>query len=470
MPLVTDRDKGAHLLRRFGLGASEAELDFYLRDGLNGAIDRLLDYSSVDEALDVDARTLVNDRGQLRLPQLVSWWSLRMLTTRRPLQEKMTLFWHDHFATSASKVQQGPLMLQQNETLRRHATGSFKTFLTEMSKDPAMLFWLDNQENVRGKPNENFAREVMELFTLGIGNYTEQDVQEAARAFTGWAFVRERPQEGQPRGQARFIFRPGRHDAGPKTILGKTAAFSGEQLLDLLCDHPRTAEYLTQKVWEWFAYADPEPALIERHARIFRASGLDIKELLRSIMRSSEFYSAKAERKIVKNPVDFCVATLRQLGVGEMASDLARRAGTDGAPRASMQSAAIAANSMKSMGMWLLYPPDVAGWESGQAWITSATMVERIGWADRIFSPTRQGRQSLRYPAYGLLQADPTPQGVVKKLTSVFDVPPLKAERTKVLLSAAEKATGGRLTPDNASETAASVSRLIFATPEFQFA
>lgn len=201
MPLQTDREKGAHLLRRFGLGASEAELDYYLKDGLNGAVDRLTEYESVDEGFNINPYDLQPEKAKnLPMPILTAWWIARMIATRRPLQEKMTLFWHDHFATSASKVKASEFMLQQNETLRQYATGNYRSLLTNMSKDPAMLFWLDNQENVRGKPNENFAREVMELFTLGVGNYSEKDVQEAARAFTGWSVMRSRRNvdDGQP--------------------------------------------------------------------------------------------------------------------------------------------------------------------------------------------------------------------------------------------------------------------------------
>src|SRR5688572_9675267 len=191
MALTTERDKGAHLLRRFGLGASEAELDYYLKDGLSGAIDKLLDYDKANEGFDGEVEKFQNQNGQLQ-PQAVGvWWTLRLVATQRPLQEKMTVFWHDHFATSASKVQNGPTMHRHNDVLRENATGNFKAFLTEVSKDPAMLFWLDNQYNVAGKPNENFAREVMELFTLGVDNgYNEQDIKEAARAFTGWSIGR----------------------------------------------------------------------------------------------------------------------------------------------------------------------------------------------------------------------------------------------------------------------------------------
>ena len=478
MTLANDRDKCAHLLRRFGLGASEAELDYYMRDGLNGAIDRLLDYKSTDEGFEFDLDLLQNNKGQVRMPQVVQWWTTRLLTTRRPLQEKMTLFWHDHFATCASKVQGPFVMRDQNEILRSNATGSFRTMLSQVSKDPAMIFWLDNQENVKGHANENFAREVMELFTLGIGHYTEKDVQEGARAFTGWG-LSLKPGANKIR-RAEFRLLPSKHDTGVKQFLGQQANLDGDDVLNVLCDMPRTAEYITWKIWDWFVYNKPEMETIAPFARRFQASGLDIGALLKDIMKSSDFYSAKATRTMVKNPVDFCVTTMRQMGLGAtMAASLKGVTDQSNLPRTALLPAGIAASTMKSMGMWLLYPPDVAGWDNGQAWITSATMVERIAWGDKIFGQAAAGQikngakagltVNLRYPSYELFAEDPTPQGAVKKLASLFDAP-LKPERIPILVQAATKASEGTITRENANRTAGAVTRLIFATPEFQFA
>lgn len=469
MALVTEREKGAHLLRRFGLGASEAELDYYLKDGYSGAIDLLLSYEDIDEGFGIDPNSLRGkDQRFVNMPGAVAWWGLRLILTRRPLQERMTLFWHDHFATSASKVTGSALMLAQNELLRSHATGNFRTMLHEVSKDPAMLFWLDNQQNVRGKPNENFAREVMELFTLGIGNYTEKDVQEAARAFTGWAYLGPTAARGR---QARFLFRPALHDFDEKLVLGKRGPLSGEDVLDHLCNQYRTAEYLTTKIWDWFVWPNPDAATIAPFARRFQQSGLDIKSLLKDIMRSTEFVSVKAERKIVKNPVDAVIVTMRQLGVGEQTRSLIEtlRTEEDYIPRASLAAPAAAVNSMKSMGMWLFYPPDVAGWDIGQSWITSATMLERINWGGKLFGEGKGGRVPMRYPAYSFFESDPTPRGIVRKLLSIFDAP-LSGPRIAILEAAAAKEMGSGLTARNAGKVAATVTRLMFAAPEFQTA
>jgi uncharacterized protein (DUF1800 family) len=466
MPFASDRDRGAHLLRRFGLGASEAELDYYLRDGLSGAVDKLLDPPE-DPGSVVDPDLLRNDKGNLPMPQAVNGWTLRLLMTRRPLEERMTLFWHNHFATSGSKVQAAMLMIGQNDTLRANALKPFPVLLDAISKDPAMLLWLDNQENVKGKPNENFAREVMELFTLGIGNYTEKDVQEGARAFTGWSLKRG---GGVRQAGGQFLFRPFLHDNGTKTFLGQTGPFNGDDVLKILCDQPRTAEYLVTKLWDWFVWPNPDAKTIAPFAARYRASGMDTKALLKDIMRSAEFYSDKSLRSIVKSPADVVLVTMRQLGMGERAREMLGTISdtTTPAGRATLAPAYVAQQAMKSMGQWLLYPPDVSGWKNGPGWISSATMVERISWGDQLFGKGKTGRAALRFPAYQFLQAAPTPEGVVHTLASVFDVR-IAPERRPLILQAARKAMGGGLTAQNASQVAATVTHLMFALPEFQF-
>ncbi len=483
MAARSEREKIAHLLRRFALGASEAEIDYYGQGGLKGAIDKLLDYESVDENFGVTLSAFQQqNNGRVNIRGVQAWWVLRLLTTRRPLQEKMTLFWHDHFATSASKVNAPLMMYQQNELFRRNATGKFPVLLEEASKDPAMLFWLDNQFNVRGRANENFAREVMELFTLGIGHYSEKDIQEASRAFTGWS-IRRLPQRdtmqmGDQYRQAEYVFRRPQYDAGEKSVLGKTGALTGEEVLSHLCELPRTAIYISQKLWEWFAYPNPEPSIVDRIANRLRDSGLDIKAALRAIMETPEFYSEKAFRAVYKNPVDFCIPTLRQLGVGETTMQLIQQAPADApqGPRRFMGAVAALQQTMDAMGMELLFPPDVAGWDGGQAWISTATMVERIQWADRVFGVANEGaargvrqRAQIRFGAFPLFASDPSPEAVAKKLVSLFDAP-IPEEKMPQLVAAAEKESGGRVTQQNANKTAAAVTRLIFGAPEFQMA
>lgn len=467
---LSDKQKVAHLLRRFGLGASEAEVEYYGQGGVAAAIDRLLDWEKVDDAIELTVDDFALNGQNLNVRGLQSWWWLQLLSTRRPLLEKMTLFWHDHFATSAAKVDIARAMHRQNEILRTNATGKFQTLLTEVSKDPAMLYWLDNHFNVKGKPNENFAREIMELFTLGVDNYSERDVQEAARAFTGWSFgvgPQGRLLE-KPARNARFVNRVGQHDGGTKTILGNTGDFDGDDVIGILCGNPRTAYYISEKLWNWFAYPDPDKSVVERVAAKFRSSGLDIKVALRAIMESPEFYSEKAFRKVYKNPVDFTVATMRQLGIGKPLVEQIKEAPPE-RKRLLQAPVAVASRAATSMGMELFFPPDVAGWDGGAMWISSATMVERIKWADKLFGTTTgRGDVRLRYPAYPLISQDSTPQGVVTKLLSLFDAP-MPPEKVRQLVDVAKKEAGGNIDPTNANDVMVSVARLVFGSPEFQF-
>lgn len=463
---LSEREKGAHLLRRFGLGASEAELNYYMQSGLKGAITMLLGNETIPEAYEFDWTIVQNAKNQIQPAQAVVGYAARIMMTRRPLVEKMTLFWHNHFATSAEKVTNGPLMIQQNEILRRNALGNFKNLLLEVSKDPAMLIWLDGQDNIKGRANENFAREVMELFTLGVGNYTEKDIQEAARAFTGWSFVRSKGKV--EKANAEFMFKPVLHDEGTKTFFGKSGSLTGEDVIDILCANPRLATYVTTKIWTWFVYPNPDPATIKPFADEFYRSGLDIKTLIRSIIESNEFYSDKAYRKLIKNPLDFCLSTSRAMGLGEgMAAKLAPAAADEKASRAKIAPAAGVSAAMKAQGMWLMYPPDVSGWKPGEAWITSATMVERINWSNKVMGTAKANIG--RYPIYSVLAGDPTPMGIAQKLASMYDAP-FSAAKLQTLAQAAQQSLNGQeLTQQNANTVAADVLRLIFGSPEFQF-
>jgi uncharacterized protein (DUF1800 family) len=469
MALETDREKCAHLLRRFGLGASEAELEFYLRDGLLGAVDRLVEYDTRPEGFESQPWQMIGQKDKPVPPQFMpGWWVARLVVTQRPLQEKLTLFWHDHFATSGEKVKNSYALLQQNNTLREHAKGNFRVMLKQISRDPAMLAWLDNKDNVKGKPNENFAREVMELFTLGIGHYTERDIQEAARAFTGWTGLPPRYKAYEPNEVPRgsFIVRPRLHDAGTKTIFGKTGNFGGDDVLDMLCDMHQTSIYITTKFLSWFVYPNPEPAYVERMAKVFRDSQLDIETLVKAVMRSSEFYSPKAYRAVVKSPVDYVVPTYRQMGIGQVVADALQ---AEGLGRRYLDRVRDANIAMKNMGQHLFYPPDVAGWDGGTAWITTATMTERIAWADRVFGVKNGRRTGAAIPWEGLFADDPTPRGVVDRLSTILDAP-MSADRRRIAEEAAAKALGRGLNAQNAPVVGASVARMLFATPEFQFA
>ena len=234
-------------------------------------------------------------------------WLQRMIDGVEPLREKMTLFWHNHFATSIAKVNDGSLMERQYELLFTHALGNFRPLLQEISRDPAMLVWLDSNQNVKGKPNENYAREVMELFTLGVGNYTEKDIREAARAFTGWHTS-----------GGRFTFVHGEHDDGPKTVLGQTGNWDGDDVVRILLDQPACARFLVRKLYRFLVSENvaPPDALLDPLADAFRKSDYDIAVLVRTILRSQHFFSAYAYRQKVKWPVEYAVGVVRMIGVG----------------------------------------------------------------------------------------------------------------------------------------------------------
>lgn len=277
------------------------------------------------------------------------WWFRRMLKTQAPLREKMVLFWHDHFATSLQKVRQPVLVLMQNELFRRHATGSFKELTHAIVKDPAMMLYLDTQNSRKGQPNENFAREVMELFTLGEGNYGEADIKEAARAFTGYQLNRL---------TGGVVHNKRQWDGGEKTIFGKTGKFDGDDVVDLLFEQQAAARYLPRKLWEYFAAEDPPEEGVEALAKSFQAAGFRIEPLLREIFLSKAFYADKVVRNQIKSPVQFLVQMFKEL---EIASP----------PQGYLVSA------QQQLGQVLFMPPNVAGWDWGKAWINTNTLLTR---------------------------------------------------------------------------------------------
>ena len=492
---LTTREKVAHLLRRFGLGASEAELDYYAKDDLKGAIDKLF---AGDAKFDFQSKAFENGKGFINIRLMQGFWYLRMLATQNPLEEKMTLFWHNHFATSSEKVESAFAMERHIDTLRQNSLGKFRDLLGAISKDPAMIYWLDNQENVKGKPNENFAREVMELFTLGIGHYSEKDIQEAARAFSGWAYGLRGPGGNmilttrQPRKGESFFFARARHDNGEKTVLGKTGNLNGDDVLDILCQQSRTSEFITKKFLEFFVYQNPSEETVAKFGKIFRDSDLNIAILARAVMTSDEFYSERALRAQVKTPIDFVVASARSLGLGSVAIETLKRGieepvendqGLNQRAVLGLTTGLAARMSTSSMGMELMRPPDVSGWKLGNSWITSATMVERIKWADVLFGSNVAGpgqfgafagaqpqtkTPSLGVQAWSLFEKDPSPRGVVDAVCSLFDAP-IPAAKRQQLADAAKATMGSGLTERNASEVAQQVCRLLFASPEYQF-
>ncbi len=373
MAFETERSRVAHLLRRAGFGSTEAELDAYTAIGFQQTLARLLNYEQVDDsAVEQQVAGIQIDRRNVELARLS--WMTRMLYTQRPLQEKMVLFWHTHFATASSKVRGADIMLNQIQLFRDNALGNFETLLQAVTRDPAMLIWLDNNQNRKGRPNENYAREVMELFTVGIGNYTDQDVKEAARAFTGYTSSRA----------GQFVFNPDQHDDDPKTFLGVTQNWDANDILAALVRHPASARFLTTKLFRFFVYDSPDPSTIDRLAATYTNSGFDTRAVLRDIFSGPEFLSDQAYRGNVKQPIELVIGALKALNVQSIGPDLPQ--------------------ITRRMGQDLLNPPDVSGWKGGDNWISATTVLERFNFADRL-ATARPADQPYFVDVAGQLQS-----------------------------------------------------------------
>lgn len=443
---MQSQERVRHLLRRFGLGAGPKEVRELEGLGLDGAIERVLDYGPREDPYKVSpwefTTNTQDERINANARNFADWWALRLCTTVRPLEEKLTLFWHDHFAVSDAKVQDGRKMVEYLDVLRRNASGNFATMLQEVSKCSAMIVWLDLQQNVRGRPNENFAREVMELFTLGVDNgYTEQDIAEAAKALTGWAFrdtlnYRERetnPIESQIRekvknGQSLFEFvdAPNRHEPGPKTIFGQTGEYAGDDVLRMLTVHPNTARYVCAKLWEWFAYPGPEPEIIDKLASTFVKSGYEIKPVLREIAAHPAFWGEKSLRKKVKSPVDYTVAIVRQLGA---TAYMDSRDPTTVDPFTPLnpevrQFARAVNQQVRRQGLELLYPPSVEGWHWNEEWIGPESMLYRIDLARQFFANRRLVTPMVEWvtPEIAVEPSPTADSQVVDRLAALLDL------------------------------------------------
>lgn len=374
--LDTEATKISHLLRRAGFGASKAELAGYREQGLQKTIDQLVDFGDIDNSA-LEDRLGEQEFDPEKLGHLHRWWMQRMAYTARPLEEKITLFWHGILTSSIRKVNGSPAMFNQNHLFRTMGMGRYDEMLKAVSRDPAMLIYLDSRTNKKKAPNENYSRELMELFTLGLGNYTEDDVRESARAFTGW----------QIKGQTEFIFNERQHDYEVKVFLGQAGNWDGDDAVDIIMQQPVAAEYITTRLWTFFAYADPEPEVITRLSKVFRDNNTEIRPVMRAIFESDEFYSQRATQALVKGPAELAASTIRMLGLDTNAAPLKR--GTE------------------AMGQVLFAPPDVSGWEGGATWINSSTLLERINLANSIangqssrlsFDPTELWDDSNRDP------------------------------------------------------------------------
>jgi hypothetical protein len=368
----------AHLFRRAAFGAPPYTKGIGYRQGMEAAVQQGLDKSlalvleggpgqkEFDQLMD-DLGPYLAPRGRYAPGQNATtsqgWWVYRMIYSPHPLRERMTLFWHNHFATSIDKVNKAELMLRQNQLFRQHALASFRRLVLAVSRDPAMLVWLDGNSNVKGKPNENFARELLELFTLGVANYTETDIRQAARAFTGWHIASD-----------QFRFRPDQHDDGGKTIFGQTGKWDGADIIRIVLEQPAAARFLVRKLYQYLiseGERPPEP-LIEHLAAELRRSDYDIRQTVETMLRSRLFFSQHAYRQRVKSPAEYVIGLVRVVD-------------SQSAPE-------MLVVGMNEMGQRLLAPPNVKGWDGGKAWLNSATLLARQNFAMQVLD----GRSSPR--------------------------------------------------------------------------
>ena len=390
--------EAAHLLNRAGFGGSPREVNRLHGMGRKKAVEWLLNTREVtdawpppewarDEELafgemrkgfvanreamrglepeerEKKRRELNQQRQRARRQQGVSlqgWWFERMVKSKAPLREKMTLFWHDHFPTSLKKVKLPILLYKQNALFRDHAVGNFKKLTHKIAIDPAMMLYLDTPTSKKGMPNENFAREVLELFTLGEGHYGEKDIKEAARAFTGYSLNR---------GTGAVTHNRSRWDRGEKTFLGKTGKFDGDGIIDVIFAGKQVTRYLSMKLWEFFAYENPSEGLVEALGGVLAAENFEVKPLLRTIFRSEEFYSEQAVRTQIKSPVQYLAQMFRQLEIAELPDTY------------------LAAVQVQ-LGQVLFLPPNVAGWDWGKAWINTNSLLTRYNVAGLITKGT----------------------------------------------------------------------------------
>ncbi|WP_018132229.1 DUF1800 domain-containing protein [Effusibacillus pohliae] len=376
MILQTHEAKIAHLLRRTGFTANQEQVDELRTASLPEIVDRLLNAPPLNPQPPAD---LTGENPSEAKQKLQRWWLGTMLHSPNPLQEKMTLFWHGHFTSAIYKVKDGRLMARQNQLLRQYALGNFRELAYRISIDPAMLVWLDNQSNVKKSPNENYAREFLELFTLGIGHYTETDVKEAARAFTGWKLDKKTGQ---------VTFQSQQHDNGSKTILGKTGKFGLRETVDLVMEHPACARFIARKLWSFFAYPNPADEVITPVADAFARSGFEISAALRAIFNSGEFYSDRAYRSIVKNPAEYVVGILALL------------------PQAGQKSEKIVLQAMSAMGQELFNPPNVAGWPDGPAWLNTSMLLARCNFVEAVVESLTPNEFPLQGERPGVMVED----------------------------------------------------------------
>ena len=474
-PSEWDRSKAMHLATRAGFGGSSREIDAMLDAGLAASVDSLVQFPSAPSDdppswtsepgdftamrqqlrnLDQDERRqAIRQRQQTnrrQLLELADWWLNRMRYSPYPLQEKLTLFLHGHFATSARKVRNAGAMWRQNETFRELAGGEWRTLVKAMAKDPAMLIYLDGATSKKQKPNENFARELMELFTLGEGEYSEHDIQESARAFTGYSLARDRQS---------FQFREIWHDGGTKEFFGKRGNFDGDAIIEIILEQPQASRFIASKLWRFFTGAETiDPGVVNLLGESFRRSGGVIALWLGHVFRSKLFYHPDLIASQIKGPIQWYISATKLLERNLVPMRYAQR-------------------MLDDLGQVPFMPPNVKGWDQGTAWITVSSLLARFDYGKKLVEggemPLPRGGRDRQRPMRGDqgLQGIPTlhflsgMQGMdadilCDALESQLLVVPLKPERRREVVALLSSG----LSPDQCQRAVAA----IVASPEFQ--
>ena len=465
----------AHLMRRAGFGASRARLDELVEQGYDETVENLL--SAIDRPTRITDNLIRRYHpeysGMMGNQSPSGNWMYRMVSTDAPLREKVGLMWHGMFATGYSKLANGKVLHDQIRMFERHGMGSFKNLLMELSRDPAMIVWLDNSENHNGSVNENYGRELLELFSMGVGNYTEHDVKEAARAFTGWTIgnteymtLKSARDSVWPYGRLSFHFeyKEDDHDNGEKEFLGHKGNLNGEDIVDIICDQPATAAFLSRHMYSFFVADEPpvpewpykeprDPEAIAALSKVYFDSDYNIEEMLRFLFKSDFFKSEQARYQRVKSPAELVAGVLRLTGEFNR-------------PKVDMNPTNLQSTYM---GQWLLNPPSVEGWHWGTEWIDSGALVERVNFAsERLGNIESPGVQTLidriLSDSNGELNAEDLVERALDEL-SVADI----SDKTLSALVEFAKTQVNQLDSGNAGpEQVANVLKLVGATPEFQ--
>ena len=403
MPSREDIALMAHLMRRAGFGASREELETRAQQGYEAVVEELLNPEKeppVDD--DVLFRYFPNYEGGMAPVQSQAHWLYRMINTQRPLEEKMVLFWHQLFATGNSKIDNPPEMVEQIATFRRHALDTFPNILIELAKNPAMIYWLDNNGNHKGAINENWGRELLELFSLGVGNYSEDDIKEASRAFTGWTIAPKIPRLPLGRFYWNFEYKPEDHDYDEKMFLGQTGNFNGQDIINIIVQQSASARFLCRHLYNFFVADEvqvpawnvtppKDPEAIDLLTQAYFESNYDLRAVLRVMFNSDFFKNSRFTR--VKSPAEMVVSTLRL-------------SGSFSGPRLGYQAVAAECGFQ---GQELLNPPSVESWHTGEEWIDGGALVRRVNFAAKYLSDTKQpGIKSIveRLKAQGSLSPE----------------------------------------------------------------